>query len=124
MKFERLDAGWRRCALVLAWVFVASGCSDPGSGGTGVPDSASAGGVSAPALSAPGQEVLRGAITRIEGTSIVVDQRTFDASTARVVTIDGRAATLADLRVGQRVAVTAVADRPAQADTIVIESDR
>lgn len=132
----------RAATLILALVCVA--CSDPGTGGTGVPgaelgaDGGLGTGVSAPAAppaaTAPGVDsnacaadsnadarVLVGRIEARTGACLRVDGRRFDIGATRIEFANGIPGSESDLQVGQRVTITPVAGEPSKAATVIIE---
>ncbi len=118
------------------------GCSDPGSGGTGVPDASSGigGEVSAPAPIAPlpgsgppqaldacaappntVAQVFAGTIEARLGACLLVGGRRVDISTARIERSSGEEAGADALQVGLRVVVTPQAGDPSSAALVRLE---
>lgn len=143
---KRSPNATRAATLLLALAFAA--CSDPGSGGTGVPGTdlgvesggsavSTAPGASSPtppALPAPvvgpdacsvafnaEARVFVGPVEARTGACLRVDGRRFDIGSARIQFASGMPASEADLLVGQRVTITPVAGDPSKAESIVIE---
>lgn len=90
--------------LIVVIGAITTGCSDPGSGGSGVPGaSASPAPIDAPAT---GASTLTGTIEALDATTLTVRGSRIDYTRATIVRSDGSAASAADLQLGQAVTVT------------------
>lgn len=130
-------------ALLAIGLLFAAGCSDPGSGGTGVPGTELGTGAPAP-VSAPAPApapasggigdgaacdappgattaTFGGRVRAFAGTCLQVDERRIDVVSARVLRRSGAAATTTDLVVGVAVTVEPLPNDPARAATVVVE---
>ncbi len=109
---SRLVSGAVATALFIAGSSMLPGCSDPGSGGSGVPGAAQA------PIADP--RLIEGTIEALDTTSLTVNAVRIDITRAAIVRADGSAATTADLRVGLPVSITLTAAGATTAERIVI----
>ncbi|MGE0311337.1 MAG: hypothetical protein AB7P21_06930 [Lautropia sp.] len=124
-----------RLAGIAATCLLAAGfaaCSDPGSGGTGVPEAALTPGdvVSGPAPAAPGVDgacavppnadagAFVGTIVARTGACLQVDERRVDITRARIEGVDGEPVGVDALTVGRRVSVSPSAGDPSRAESV------
>lgn len=105
-------AGSLATAVFIAGAMMLPGCSDPGSGGTGVPGSAAA--------PTTDPRRIEGTIEALDATTLTVNAARIDYTRATITRADDSAATAADLRIGQPVSITLTAEGATSAERIVI----